>query len=278
MVEKVDKANRTIGNLAMQDLDFSTKTALVMGASQGIGEACSKVLAGYGAKVVLAARSLNKLDVIAEEIRTNGGTAHAVECDVTDADMVKEAVDTTIERFGGIDFLINNAGTIDPISVLAESDIEAWSKAIDVNIKGVYYAMRKTLAPMLEQRSGVIVNVSSGAANSSLVGWSHYCAGKAAVQKLTEVAHKELLNTGVRVVGFSPGTVATPMMKKIQQSQINPVSQLNWSRHIPPEWAAEGIAFLCGDGGIEFAGTDFSIKTEEGRQKVGLPLDKLPPK
>ena len=115
------------------------------------------------------------------------------------------------------------------------------------------------------------MNISSGAANSALEGWSHYCTTKAAAKKLTECAHKEVGDRGIRVVGLSPGTVATDMMAAIKTSGINPVSQLSWSSHIPPEWAAEAIAYLCGPGGAEFAGTDFSIKTEEGRKLVGLP-------
>jgi NAD(P)-dependent dehydrogenase (short-subunit alcohol dehydrogenase family) len=84
------------------------------------------------------------------------------------------------------------------------------------------------------------------------------------------VAHVELHDKNIRVVGLSPGTVATNMMEKIRDSKMNAISDLDWSTHIPPEWPAEAVAFLCGPEGEEFAGTDFSIKTEEGRKRVGL--------
>ena len=86
------------------------------------------------------------------------------------------------------------------------------------------------------------------------------------------MAHKELKGDNIRVIGLSPGTVATSMMEKIKRSNINVVSQLEWSTHIPPEWAAKAVLFLSSDHGAEFAGSDFSIKTDEGRQLVGLPL------
>lgn len=108
---------------------------------------------------------------------------------------------------------------------------------------------------MLSNGGGIVVNLSSGAANSALVGWSHYCSGKAAAKKLTEVAHNELHQHNIRVVGLSPGTVATDMMASIRDAKINAVSDLERSTHIPPEWAAEAVAFLCGPEGAEFERT-----------------------
>jgi len=112
--------------------------------------------------------------------------------------------------------------------------------------------------------------MSSGEANSALVGWSHYCSGKAAAKKLTEIAHRELSDRNIRIIGLSPGTVATNMMKKIRDANINPVSHLDWDAHIPSERVGEGLAFLCGKEGHEFSGTDFSLKTLEGCNRVGL--------
>ncbi len=169
--------------------------------------------------------------------------------------------------------LINNAGVIEPLTHLIDSDPTQWGLAADINYKGVYHCMRATLPHMVNAGGGTIVNLSSGAANSALPGWSHYCSTKAAVKKLTEVAHRELHESNIRVVGLSPGTVATDMMKNIREAKINAVSHLDWSVHIPPEWAAEGVAFLCGPEGGECAGTDFSIKTPEGRARIGLPIE-----
>ncbi|MCA0871165.1 SDR family oxidoreductase [Seohaeicola saemankumensis] len=247
------------------------KTAFVTGASRGIGAATARYLAGHGAKVALAARSADPIQALAEQITANGGQAIALPCDVSDYDAVAAAVSRTVEHFGSLDILINNAGLIDPIARIADSDPAAWGQVADVNYKGTYHGLRATLPVMLEQGSGTVINISSGAATSALEGWSHYCSTKAAVLSLTRCADRETRAAGIRVIGLSPGTVATDMQEAIRASGINPVSQLDPSVHIPPEWVAQAIGFLCGPGGNAFLGTDFSLKTDEGRALAGLP-------
>ena len=251
--------------------NLNGRVALITGASRGSGLATVHELSSLGAQVVLAARSEAPIQDITDQISENGGRAVAVQCDVASFEQVQAAVSSTIARFDRLDILVNNAGTIEPIARIDESEPDLWSKAIDVNLKGVYHGLRAALPVMTARGGGVIVNLSSGAATSALEGWSHYCASKAAVKMLTACAHKEFSEQGIRVVGLSPGTVATDMMSSIKSSGINPVSQLDWSTHIPPEWAAKAIAFLCGPGGEPYAGSDFSIKTDEGRAAVGLP-------
>ena len=259
-----------------QSHDFTGRTALVMGASRGIGEATARVLAGYGAHVVLAARGADAVAAAADAIAAAGDSAEARTCDVTDYAAVEALLGDVRKQRGRIDLLVNNAGVIEPLARLADSDPAAWDLAVDVNVKGVYHGMRAAMPAMIAAGAGTIVNISSGAANSALVGWSHYCATKAAAKKLTEVAHKEAAGHGLRIVGLSPGTVATGMMRKIKDAKVNPVSDLDWSRHIPPEWAGEGVAYLFGPGGDAHLGTDFSLKTPEGRKAVGLPQDGAP--
>lgn len=250
---------------------LESKTAIVFGASQGIGLATARELARQGAVVILAARSPS-IHSSAEQINKqhNNKTAYAMQCDVTDYAAVKQCIDFAVEQTGQLDIVVNNAGVIEPIVHLVDSEPSAWGKAIDINIKGVYHGVRAAAEIMKAQGHGTIINLGSGAANSILEGWSHYSATKAAVKKITEIAHKELHGSGVRVVGLSPGTVATDMMEKIRQSGINPVSQLDWSQHIPPEWPAKAIIYLCSPESDDVLGTDFSIKTEEGRARVGL--------
>ncbi len=247
------------------------KTAIITGASRGIGEATARYLAEQGANVVLAARSGKVIDELAVDINSADGAATSLACDVSKASDVSALIDHARQAFGSVDILINNAGIIDPIARIADTDPDAWSQVVDVNLKGVYYAMRSVIPVMQANGAGTIINISSGAANSFMEGWSHYCATKAAVQRLTGIAHKEYAADGVRVVGLSPGTVATEMQVKIKASGINPVSQLDPSVHIPPEWVAQAIGFLCGPEGDEFAGEDFSLKTDEGRKRAGLP-------
>ncbi len=250
--------------------DLTGKTALITGASRGIGEAAARIMAKYGASVVLAARSKTDIERIAEEIRNGGGKAAAVACDVASFDDVTAAVNLAKSEFGGLDILVNNAGLIDPISRLDVSDPEGWGTVIDVNVKGVYYGLRAAVPEMLKAGQGTIINISSGAATGALEGWSHYCASKAAVLSLTKCADKEFGGLGIRVMGLSPGTVATDMQVAIKTSGINPVSQLDPSVHIPADWVGEAIAWLTTEAGNDYCGTDCSLRDEGVRKAVGL--------
>ena len=256
---------------------FEGKGVVVTGASRGIGAATARLFAERGAKVALLARSTGDIEAVAGEIGRAGGVALAIGCDMTRYAEVEAAITAARERFGGVDVLVNNAGLIDPIAKLADSDPEAWNAVLDVNLKGVYHAIRAALPVMLErERSAddpaVICNISSLAATVALEGWSHYCASKAGVLSLTRCVHEEYGTRHIRAVGLSPGTVRTGMQVSIKASGLNPISALDTSDHIPPEWPAEAIAWLCGPKGAEHAGTDFSIKTIAGREAVGLPL------
>lgn len=250
--------------------NFTGKTAIITGASRGIGEATARHLAALGAHVVLAARSHQRIANIAADIIASGGDATAVTCDVARANDVAQVVDAALTSTGQIDILVNNAGLIDPIARLADSDPDAWSSIVDVNLKGVYHGLRFAIPQMLTRGGGTIINISSGAATSALEGWSHYCATKAAVLSLTRCADKEYRDQGIRVIGLSPGTVATEMQKQIRASGINPVSQLDPDAHIPPDWVARAIAYLCTEAADRHRGTDFSLKSETGRKEAGL--------
>lgn len=249
---------------------LQNQVAIVTGASRGIGAATARLFAEAGAKVVLTARSAEAIDVHAREIRAAGGEAVARAGDVTSFADVDAVVATATERFGRLDVMVNNAGAIEPIARLADSDPEAWVQAFDVNAKGVYHGLRAAIPAMTARGGGVIVNVSSGAAVNALEGWSHYCAGKAAALMLTRAAHLEYEGAGVRVVGLSPGTVATDMQVAIKASGVNPVSGLDWSDHIPPEWAARAVAWLATDDARAFDGGDVSLRDADVRRRIGL--------
>jgi NAD(P)-dependent dehydrogenase (short-subunit alcohol dehydrogenase family) len=247
--------------------DLTGKVALVTGASRGIGAATARAFAAAGAHVVLAARNLPDLDTVRRSI---GPRAVALACDVARYADLERAVALAEARFGGLDILVNNAGLIDPIARIADSQPEAWGRVADVNLKGVYHGLRAAIPAMRRRGGGRVVNISSGAATSALEGWSHYCATKAAVLSLTRTADRELEPEGIRVVGLSPGTVATAMQRAIRASGMNPVSQLAPDAHIPPEDAARAILWLCGPEGMAVNGEDFSIKSPEGRARAGL--------
>ena len=140
-------------------INLSGKTALITGASRGIGEAAARIMAGYGANVVLAARSTRDTARIAADI---GDRALAVTCDVAQYVDVENAVAEAIRSFGSLDILVNNAGVIDPIARIEDSDAEAWDQVVDINFKGVYHGLRSAIPVMKRQGGGVIINISSG--------------------------------------------------------------------------------------------------------------------
>ena len=248
-------------------INLKDKTAVVTGASRGIGEAAARRLAQAGANVVLLARSENDIHTIAKDI---GENTLPLTCDVSNWNDIEQAFLKAHDRYGSIDILVNNAGTIDPVSRIEDADPIAWGNVVDINLKGVFHGIRAAI-PTMKDRGGIIINISSGAATSALEGWSHYCSTKAAVLSLTQCVHKEYGDRGVGCVGLSPGTVATDMQQSIAASGINPVSQLDWSAHISPQTVAEAIVWLCTDAARAHDGTDFSLKTPTGRMAIGLP-------
>ena len=244
------------------------KVVAITGASRGIGAAAAQVFAEAGAKVALLARSRSEIDAIAQ--RLGPSSALAVECDVARWASVQGAVDAIIVRFGRLDVLINNAGMIEPISPLAEAEPELWSRAVDVNLKGVFHGMRAAIPLMRAQGGGTILTVSSGAAHSPLLGWSSYCAAKAGVAMLTRAAHLEEAGHGLRIMGLSPGTVATQMQVTIRASGINPVSQLDPAVHIPADWPARALLWMCSAQADPHLGEELRLRDGWLRQAAGL--------
>ena len=243
------------------------KTVLITGASRGIGEAAARAFAAAGANVVLAARDGDAVSRIAAEI---GDAAAGIACDVTDLDQVRAAVDLAISRFGALDILIGNAGVIEPIARLDAADPAAWSRAIDINLKGVFHGMRAALPVMQAQGHGTIITISSGAAHNPLEGWSGYCASKAGAAMLTSCAHLEAGAAGLRIMGLSPGTVATDMQRVIKASGVGPIAQLEWEDHIPADWPARALMWMCSPGADDWLGREVSLRDEGIRRRVGL--------
>lgn len=241
------------------------KVVAITGASRGIGAAAGRAFAAAGAQVVWLARSADQVQALAEEA---GGLA--VPCDVGDWGSVQAAMGVVEARFGRLDVLVNNAGVIEPIARLAEADPEAWGMAVDINLKGVFHGCRAAVPLMKRQGSGTIINLSSGAAYQPLEGWSAYCASKAGVLMLTRALHLEEGSWGLRVLGLSPGTVATDMQVKIKASGINPVSELHPSAHIPADWPARTLLWMCGAGADAWLGEDVKLRDAAVRRAVGL--------
>lgn len=248
-------------------MDMTGKTVLITGASRGIGAEAARVFAGAGANVVLLARSADEINALATEI---GNAAMALTCDVADYTQVETAVQATVEKFGGLDVLIGNASVIAPISHLRDADPAAWGQAIDINLKGVFHGMRAALPVMLKSGGGTVLTLSSGAAHGPVEAWSHYCSSKAGAAMMTACLDKEERENGIRALGLSPGTVATDMQRKIKASGINPVSKLAWEDHIPAEWVARALLWMCSPDADEFIGSEIALRDEGIRKRAGL--------
>ena len=240
------------------------RTVLVTGASRGIGAATARAFAEVGASVVLVARGTDAIADLAGEI---GDRALAVPCDVTRWHEMAAAVEAARTTFGGLDTVILNAGVIEPVALLARSDPEGWWQAVDVNLRGVYHGLRAAM-PVLPD-GGTIITVSSGAAHRPVEGWSHYCAAKAGAWMLTQSAHHEA-GRRLRIMAMSPGTVATQMQREIKASGVGPVAALDWDDHIPPEWPARALLWMCGEEADDLRGTEVSLRDEDVLRRVGL--------
>ena len=248
-------------------MNVAGKTVVITGASRGIGAEAAGVFAAAGANVVLIARTSDAIEKLAAEI---GEQAIALTCDVASYASVEGAIAKAKETFGSVDILINNAGVIEPIAHLASADPDEWGTVIDINLKGVFNGMRAVLPMMIASGGGSILTISSGAAHGPVEAWSHYCASKAAVKMLTECVHKENGADGIRAIGLSPGTVATQMQVEIKASGINPVSQLDWDVHIPADWPARALLWMCGSDADQYCGQELSLRDEDLRKRVGL--------
>ncbi|CUH78322.1 SDR family oxidoreductase [Tropicibacter naphthalenivorans] len=248
-------------------MDLTGKTVMITGASRGIGAEAARAFAAAGAKVALVARSAEAIAELAGEI---GAQAVAIPCDIARYWEFEQAVANCLKAHGSLDILVNNAGVIEPIARMAEADPDKWGEVIDINLKGVFHGMRAGLPVMLEQGSGSILTIGSGAAHGPVEGWSQYCSSKAGALMLTKMVHKEYGDQGIRAISLSPGTVATQMQRDIKASGINPVSQLDWSDHVPPEWPAKALVWMASEAADGFLGDEISLRDEGIRKTLGL--------
>ena len=201
------------------------RTALVFGASAGIGEAAAYALAEAGCYVAVAARRGSECERVAQHIRANGGGARAHACDVGDYDGLVRTLAAVRRERQRLDILVNCAGVIQPIARLEDSDPAAWGTNIEINLVGVYHCLRATIGGFREQGAGVVINVGSGAAEVAMEGWSAYCTAKAGVAMLSKCYAEETRGTGIRVYDFRPGVVDTQMQVEVRASGINPLSK-----------------------------------------------------
>jgi NADP-dependent 3-hydroxy acid dehydrogenase YdfG len=217
------------------------KVVVITGASSGLGEATARRLSADGAKVVIGARRLDRLEALASEL---GLPPEAVvQTDVTRADEVARLVDRAVALHGRIDVLVNNAGLM-PHSPLERGKIEDWDRMIDVNLKGVLYGVAAALPHMKAQRSGQIINVSSVAGHKVRPGSAVYAATKAAVLMLSEGLRQEVKPYNIRTTVISPGVIDTELPGSVTEPDVaQNVRALYDAVAIPAESFARMVAF-----------------------------------
>ncbi len=234
--------------------DLTGKVALVTGASSGIGRASAIALANQGAKVVVAARRVEKLQALAAEIKSRGKEALAVQMDVTKKADIDAAVAQTVKSFGKLDILLNNAGTLNYAPFLEITE-EQWDTVIDTNLKGYFLTAQAAAREMVKNNppagGGRIINIASIASGGMGIGFPqivHYCASKGGVVGLTEGMAAELAPMRILVNAIGPGGIATEM-----GNDSDPSTKQMFETRVPlkrigkPEEIAAAVVFLASD-------------------------------
>jgi 3-oxoacyl-[acyl-carrier protein] reductase len=235
------------------------KVALVTGASQGIGEAIAKQLAAQGATVVCAARTLNKLQEVADAITSAGGKADVVAADLADTASVKAAISTTVERHGAIHILVNNAGiTRDKLLIQMKED--DWDAVIDTNLKGAWTAIQAATKPMMKQRWGRIINIASVVGQMGNPGQANYVAAKAGLIGLTKSVARELASRNVTANAVTPGYIETAMTAGLpEEVKAEFTKQIPLGRMGTVGDIASAVVFLASDEASYITGQVLSV-------------------
>ncbi len=244
------------------------KVAIITGASRGIGAATARAFAWAGASVVLAARDEAVLRSLAAEIGATQGRALPVPTDVGDPDSAEALVARTIETYGRLDAAFNNAGVSHMPTPLADLSVEDFDRAIRVNLRGVFLAMKFEIEAMLETGGGTIVNMSSTAGVSGARGMAGYAAGKHGIIGLTRAAALDYADQRVRVNAVAPGPILTERIAVLSDEQRQPIMRAVPMHRIgTPEEVAATVAWLCSDDSSFVTGA--TIPIDGGRVSGG---------
>ncbi|MGA7343011.1 MAG: 3-oxoacyl-[acyl-carrier-protein] reductase [Terracidiphilus sp.] len=234
--------------------NVQTRIALVTGASQGIGRACALQLAAAGATVALAARNQSKLAEVVSEIQAAGGESAAFELDIASEESIKAAAKAVLERFGKVEILVNNAGiTRDGLMmVMKRAD---WDDVLGTNLTGAFLLTQAVLRPMLKNRWGRIINVSSVVGRTGQAGQVNYAASKAGLIGFTRAMAREVASRGITVNAVAPGYIETPMTEVLSEEQrAYMMAQIPLGRPGTGAEIAQSVAFLASDAAAYITG------------------------
>ena len=226
---------------------MSKRTALITGASRGIGKACVESLAGAGHRIVLAARSTDKLEEIAAGIRATGGEAFVIELDMANQQSVVNGFAKAAKEFGRIDILVNNAG-IAKDGLAVRMKLADWDIVLQTNLSGSFYAIQQVLPGMMRERWGRIVNISSVVGEMGNPGQANYVASKAGLIGLTKSLAREVGSRNITVNAVAPGFIGTDMTHGLNDElKRKMIEETPLKRMGTPEEIACAVKFLVSD-------------------------------
>ena len=230
------------------------RTAFVTGASRGIGKACAQALAAAGARVVVAARTLDRCEEVAAGIRSQGHEALAVAVDLSSKESIVQAVAQAVKDFGPIHILVNNAGiTKDGLALRMKT--EDWQSVIDTNLSGSFYASQAVMQGMMKERWGRIINIASVVGQMGNAGQANYVAAKAGLIGLTKSLARELSSRNITVNAVAPGFIATDMTAVLSDElKQKMLTNIPLARFGASEDIAAAVAFLASDGASYITG------------------------
>ena len=244
----------------MTVLSMQERAALVTGASQGIGRACALGLARSGVQVICAARSLNKLEAVAEEIRAEGGRAGVVQLDLGDSGSIAAAAKAAEEQADGvISILVNNAG-VTRDSLAMRMSAEDWNTVIQTNLTGAFLLTQALMRPMVRQRWGRIINIASVVGQTGNPGQANYVASKAGLIGLTKSLALELASRNITVNAVAPGFIETAMTAALSDKQRTAIlDKIPLGKIGDPNDVAAAVSYLASDGAAYVTGHILSV-------------------
>ena len=233
---------------------MNNRIAFVTGASRGIGRACAVALAGAGARVVLAARTKDKLEELAETIRATGGSAHVIELDLAAEASIRDGFARTAKEFGPVEILVNNAGiTRDGLAVRMKR--QDWDAVLQTNLTGSFVCIQQVLQPMMRARWGRIINISSVVGETGNAGQANYSASKAGLIGLTKSLALEMGSRGITVNAIAPGFIETDMTGVLSDEvRERMLANIALRRMGQPDDVAAAVVFLASEGAAYITG------------------------